>query len=197
MTLEGTRSTLATADWLSFGDYQLWDFAGEAGLPLALDVFGDSAGRLSPFQSITLTEDGATANLLRLCQHNFRVGLQGRENPWLTRLTQAQADHSRVWVRPSDLVPLRLVDDAWPTLSHLGTARRLHRFEGLGLNRALPTRFQGMAALVWRQSWPGQSLIECHLGRPDAARWQALIEATGPDCLSPLMTTQPKQSPSF
>lgn len=174
---------MATVEWVPTGDYQLWDFAGEAGLPLALDVFGESAGRLSPFQSITLTEDGATANLLRLCQHNFRVGIQGRENPWLTRLTQAH--YPRVWVRPSDLVPLRLVDAAWPTLSHWGTARRPHRFEGLGLNRALPARFQEMAALVWRQSWPGQSLIECHLGRPDAARWQALIEAAWQDSRSP------------
>ncbi|MBF2098859.1 MAG: hypothetical protein IGQ88_10860 [Gloeomargaritaceae cyanobacterium C42_A2020_066] len=176
---------MATVEWAPTGDYQLWDFAGEGGLSLALAVFGDAAGRLSPFQSVTLTEDGATANLLRLCQHNFRVGLQNRENPWLERLAQAQADHSRVWVRPSDLVPLRLADDAWPPLSHLGTARRPHRFEGLGLNRALPARFQGIATLLWRQSWSQGTVIECHLGRPDAARWQALMETAWPDCRSP------------
>ncbi|MBW4553824.1 MAG: hypothetical protein KME35_22350 [Aphanocapsa sp. GSE-SYN-MK-11-07L] len=147
--------------WLDLTDYRLWDFAGVDGLQMAKALFGPAADTIAPWRSLHLDWQGQSLSLLRLCENNFRIGIEGNPQPLVAALQTAAVD-AQVWWRPCD----RMVAWAMPAaigadlLPQIAIAKLPHRLLGLPDDCALPGRIAGNAVVVWRHCLQGQSAFE-------------------------------------
>ena len=152
----------------------LWDFAGFDGLALARDLFGSAVSELGVYQSLETEWRGAPCALLRLCENNFRVGFSAdagsvRPAGWEDTL-KANTDGRRVWAKPSMLASIFLEEGPpWEQLGQIGTTKAPHRLAGLPCHRAVPAQIAGRAALVWRHSVEGASVVEIQTAPADCA----------------------------
>ncbi len=73
----GDRWHVGVITSATFSPYQLWEFAGVDGLQFAKTLVGNAAGKLALFRSLEATVANHPCSLLRLCEHNFRLGVQG------------------------------------------------------------------------------------------------------------------------
>ncbi len=153
--------------WLDLSDYHLWDFAGVDGLQMAKALFGPAADTIAPWRSLELSWQGQSLSLLRLCENNFRIGVQGNPQPLVVALQTVSADY-KVWWRVCD----RMVSWAMPTaigvdlLEPLAMPKPPHRLIGLPDDCALPCRIEGIAVVLWRHRLLGQSALELQTACP-------------------------------
>jgi hypothetical protein len=147
--------------WLDLSNYHLWDLAGIDGLQVAKTLFGPAADTIAAWRSQELSWQGQPLSLLRLCENNFRIGLQGKPQPLITALQTVVAD-DQVWWRPCD----RMMSVAIPAaigidlLPQIAIPKPPHRLVGLPDNCALPCRIEGSAVVVWQHCLLGQPAFE-------------------------------------
>ena len=148
--------------------YYLWDFAGVDGLQFARELVGDRVTRIARFQSLEVNLGGYSGSILRLCEGNFRLGVQGNAAAIAEMLRQHQAQ-LRVWVKPCDRMGAIALPESTgiEVLPRIMTTKPPHRLQGLQPNCAVPARYQGTAVLVWRHSI-GEP-FELHLALKDIA----------------------------
>lgn len=155
--------------------HQLWDWAGVDGLQFARAVFGDSVGKIAPFQSIETTYQTFPCSVLRLCEGNFRVAIA----PEVSFQEDTQAIHSnlRMWLKPSEpLVAIALPDEmGMDMLPKIATTKPIYRLDSLQPNCAAPARINGIAVLVWRHSIAGTPAIELHVASSNLDALQILL----------------------
>lgn len=129
--------------FIDLPDYQLWDFAGVDGLQFAQTLVGEAAGKLAPFQSLETTVADYPCSLLRLCENNFRLGIQGNF------AIQAPAK-MRVWVKRCETIKaIALPNSEQNLLLQIATTKPPHRLQEIALNRAVPARINGISVLIW------------------------------------------------
>ncbi len=152
----------------------LWDFAGVDGLEVARTLFGEAAARLSVWQSLEADD----FSLLRLCENNFRARLADGA------ALEAAARGRRVWVKACPLAVLTARDDLGALLPSL-TVKPPHRLEGLPMGRAVPTRLNDQAVLLWRHDPAGRPVLEVHTAARDAEAVRASL------CRADLLSARP------
>ncbi|MFP4133624.1 MAG: hypothetical protein ACLFTJ_05660 [Halothece sp.] len=130
-----------------------WDFAGVDGLAFARDLIGETADRLSVFQSQNITIAGETCSLLRLCEKNFRLGASQTATEKIESHLRSAQNQWCVWVnRCENLGTLALPDASGMSfLQENATAKPPHRLQGLGRDRAVPARLNDIPILIWRR----------------------------------------------
>ena len=151
---------------INLDHYYLWDFAGVDGLQFARELVGDRVTRIARFQSLEVSLGGYSGSILRLCEGNFRLGLQGDAAAIAEMLRQHQAQR-QVWVKPCDKMRAIALPESTgiELLPRIMTTKPPHRLQGLQPNCAVPARYQGTAVLVWRHSIG----VELHLALKDVA----------------------------
>ncbi len=154
---------MTTADqlFIALSGYQLWDFAGVNGLQCAQDLAGDAVTKLAPFQSLETQVAEARCGILRLCEGNFRLGLQGGSEGFERLLQQAQVK-ARVWASRSDRMRAIAIPEAagLELLPQLATTKPPHRLIGLQANCAVPARIDHRSVLIWQHPLLGQPAFE-------------------------------------
>jgi hypothetical protein len=153
--------------WLDLSDYRLWDLAGIDGLQVAITLFGSAADTIAPWRSLQLDWQGRSLSLLRLCENNFRIGLEGNPQPLVAALRTAAVD-AQVWWRPCDRMVSSaiLAASSVDLLPQIAIPKPPHRLLGLPDDCALPCRIAGNAVVVWRHSLQGQSAFEIQTACP-------------------------------
>ena len=161
-------STLSSST-IDFTDSHLWDLAGIDGLQLAkrLDAAAD---RLALFQSLETTIDQQPCSLLRLCEGNFRLRVQSQVD--IAALLQVQPSGWRVWVKQCVWMSAIALPESvgFRQLPKLAIPKPPHRLAGMVVDRAVPVRINGFAALLWRHSVCGQPAFELHTASQNLER---------------------------
>ncbi len=153
--------------WLDLSDYRLWDLAGMDGLQAVKALFGSGVDQIAPWRSLALSWQGQPLSLLRLCENNFRIGLEGNPQTLAAALQAVTTDY-KVWWRACD----RMVSLAIPAAIGLDLVESIaipkppHRLVGLPDNCALPCRIEGNAVVIWRHCLLGQSVLELQTACP-------------------------------
>jgi hypothetical protein len=160
-------STLTALPLLDLTDYHLWDFAGVDGLQVAKALFGPVADTIAPWRSLELLWQGQPLSLLRLCENNFRIGVQGNPQPLVAALQTVTADY-QAWWRPCDHMRSVAIPDeiGVDLLPQIAIPKPPHRLVGLQDNCALPCRIEGSAVVVWRHCLLGQPAFELQTACP-------------------------------
>lgn len=162
---------------LDLSDYHLWDFAGINGLQVAKELCGEEANRIAPWRSLELSFHGQPLSLLRLCEGNFRIGVQG--NPLsLTEKMQAAIHKQKVWWKPCDRMTSLAIPEAigLEILPQVATPKPPHRLVGLQENCAAPCRIEGIAVVVWRHFLMGISAFELQTAIKDGEAIRASLK---------------------
>ena len=148
--------------------YHLWDFAGIDGLQFARGLVGNDVSKIAPFQSFETKLLNTPCSVLRLCEGNFRLGIQGNEAEIENLLQQNQAD-LRVWMKPCRRMQAIALPETigLNLLTRLMTTKPPYRLEGLNCNCAVPARLDGTAVLVWRHLIFGNSVVELQTAAKD------------------------------
>ncbi|MGF1482699.1 MAG: hypothetical protein ACFB4I_25030 [Cyanophyceae cyanobacterium] len=156
--------------FIDLKNYHLWDFAGVDGLQLAKKLVGDRAVRIAPFQSCEAQLLNFPCSVLRLCEGNFRIGIQGQVAEIETILQKHQAG-LKVWLKPCRAMQAITLTETLglKILPQLMTAKPPYRLKGLQNNCAVPARLDGMAVLCWRHAIAGAAVVELHVGAKDIA----------------------------
>lgn len=130
-----------------------WDFAGVDGLAFASSLAGETAHRLSVFQSQTITIAGETCSLLRLCEKNFRLSASQTATEKIESHLKPAQNQWCVWVNRCENLGILALPDAWGMtfLQENATPKPPHRLQGLWRDRAVPARLNGTAILIWRR----------------------------------------------
>ncbi|MBD2102564.1 hypothetical protein [Leptolyngbya sp. FACHB-261] len=167
-----TSASIAQQNWLDLTGYQLWDLVGIDGLQVTTSLVGDLAGRIAPFQSFETTLDQQACSVLRLCEGNFRFGLQGDS----TFFEQVNLADQRVWLRRCKQMTAIAMPEAegLALLPKIAVAKLPHRLEGLQPNCAAPSRIDGISVLIWRHLYQGQAVFELQMAAKDAATIRAI-----------------------
>jgi hypothetical protein len=178
-----TQSSTIAPITINLAHSQLWDFAGIDGLQLAkrLDTAAD---RLAPFQSLALTIDYQPCSLLRLCEGNFRLQIQGQgvaNRMDIAAWLQAQQAGLRVWVKQCVWMSAIALPEAvgWHQRPGFAVPKPPHRLVGLLVDRAVPARINGISVLIWRHSVYGQPAFELHTATRDLERLHAVLQTNG------------------
>jgi hypothetical protein len=135
---------------VNLANYQLWDFAGIDGLQVAKFLIGQTADRIAPFQSLETTWSGGSCSLLRLCENNFRIGLQDGSKFEQT-MRQLQPDR-RFWYKRCDYLQSIALPEAigLDLLTKIAVPKPPYRLVGLQPNCAIPARINRISVLIWR-----------------------------------------------
>jgi hypothetical protein len=152
--------------WIELQDYQHWDFAGVDGLQVAQALFGQGVTRIAPFQSLDVDVADYTCSVLRLCEGNFRVGVQGDGSGFQAAIKQAQIGR-RVWVKQLPWLQIMAIPESTGLmlLPTVAIAKPPHRVIGLQPNCAACARIENQSALIWRHTWSGQPVFELHMAK--------------------------------
>ena len=163
-------------EFLDLSGYQLWDFAGIDGLQFAKALFGEGSGRIAPFQSFETSLNGYWCSVLRLCEGNFRLGLQGDATVVEQAIAQLQPNY-QVWVkRCASIGAIALPETpGLNLLPQIAIPKPPHRLEGLQLNCAAPTRIDGISVLIWLHQVLGQPAFELHTAIKDVEAVRAKL----------------------
>lgn len=159
--------------------YQLWDFAGVDGLQCAQALAGDRVTKLAPFQSLETQVGGSRCAILRLCEGNFRLGLQGESEEFEYLLQQAQVE-ARVWVSRCDHLSAIAVPEVagLELLPQLATTKPPHRLVGLQSNCAVPARIDHLSVVIWRHPLLGQPAFELQAAVQDMESIKATLSSS-------------------
>ncbi|MGJ3248992.1 MAG: hypothetical protein ACFE0I_23335 [Elainellaceae cyanobacterium] len=154
---------------------QLWDWAGVDGLQFARTVFGDSVGKIAPFQSIETTYQTHPCSVLRLCERNFRVAIA----PEVSFQDNTQAIHSnlRMWLKPSEPIgAIALAEEVgMDILPKIATTKPIYRLDSLQSNCAAPARINDIAVLVWRHRVAETPILELQVALSNLDAVQTLL----------------------
>ncbi len=161
---------------LDISGYQLWDLAGIDGLQFAKALFGEASGKIAPFQSFESSLNGCFCSVLRLCERNFRIGLQGEATVFEQASVQLQANY-KIWVKRCEWMRAIAVPEALllNLLPQIAISKAPHRLEGLQCNCAVPARINGISVLIWRHQLLGQPAFELHTAVKDVEAVQAKV----------------------
>ncbi len=161
---------------LDLSGYQLWDFAGVDGLQCAKALFGEASGRIAPFQSFETSLNGCLCSVLRLCEGNFRIGLQGKTTGFEQAIAQLQPNH-QIWVKRCEWMSAIAIPETLllNLLPQIASSKAPHRLEGLQLSCAAPARIDGISVLIWRHQLLGQPAFELHTALKDVEAVQAKV----------------------
>jgi hypothetical protein len=156
------QPSLTTPDLLSLEHFQLLDFAGIDGLQLAKALVGQQAERLAPFQSLEAVVQDQPCSLLRLCEGNFRLRVQG--NPDLEPFLQSYSSGWRAWVKSHAWMGAIALPEliGFKILADLAVPKPPHRLKALPVNCAIPARIDGLSVLIWRHHLLNQPILELH-----------------------------------
>lgn len=154
-----------------------WDIAGIDGLQVARSLFGDSVSQIAPFQSIETKVGGCACSILRLCEGNFRIVGWGRSTD-LKQVLQHVATQYRVWVRQFDWLSAIVIPESvgLAILPKIATTKPPYRLRGIGSDRAVPARIEGISVLIWRHVIAGMPVFELHTATQDTETIRNLLE---------------------
>lgn len=174
-------STLSTTPlpWLALSNSHLVDLAGIDGLAFAHYLLGERVRRIAPFQSWETALEGHSCSVLRLCEGNFRMRLQG---PGISQVLLTPPSGFKVWVKPLDWLSAIALPDAiaHDLLPALVIPKPPHRLVGLQPHCAIPGRLDGLSVLIWRHPLQGQLAIELHTAREHVETVKAKIQFAEP-----------------
>lgn len=141
--------------------YHLWDVVGVDGLQVAQALASDGVTKLAPFQSLETQVAGSHCAVLRLCEGNFRLGLQGRSEEFECLLRQAQVK-ARVWASRYDRLGAIAVPEAagLELLPPIATTKAPYRLVELQPDCAVPAQIDHLSVLIWRHPLLGQPAFE-------------------------------------
>lgn len=161
------------------GSHSLWDLAGVDGLAVMQELFGAAIDRIAPFQSLETELDRIPCSILRLCEHNFRIGWSGAPEVLQAQLAAVTRDRG-VWVKQFPWLSRLLLPETLPLdrLAQVATPKPPFRLSTLALHCAAPVRIEGIAVLVWRHPVQGQDCLELHVAQESLARIRALLIGT-------------------
>jgi len=184
--------------------YQLWDFAGVDGLQFAKALFGETSGRIAPFQSFEFellktdtftinttphsvmprvfdsnetrcSLNGCLCSVLRLGEGNFRISLQGEATVLEQAIAQLQPNY-QIWAKRCEWMGAIAIPETLGLnlLPKIAIPKPPHRLEGLQSNCAVPARIDGISVLIWRHQL-GQPAFELHIAIKDIEAVQAKV----------------------
>lgn len=158
-----TSNTTTHKGFISLANSQLWDFAGIDGLQLARVLVGNAVERIAPFQSLETTINHQPCSVLRLCEGNFRLRIQGNSTEFALYIRSVQSG-LQVWAKQCQwMAAIALTESVGLTkLPEIAVPKPPHRLKQMSMNCAVPTRIDGISVLIWRHSFLGQSAFELH-----------------------------------
>lgn len=163
-----------TPPWVE-ANYQLWDWAGVAGLHCAQALMEGAIAQLAPWQSLETTCRDIPCSVLRLAEGNFRIALPSTVD--FTAIAQQAERDWRVWMKPClTLGAIALPDPiGMQILPHLALTKPIYRLDRLQPNCAVPARIGGLAIVVWRHSVDNSLAIEIQAAQPHLGHIQSEI----------------------